>query len=167
MEDDPIDPQDQGGGSNYPQRGASGGGGGGGIFSLLPLLLSLFRGKGSIALLVIIAVGYFLMRGCGGSGGGGLFDNIAQLATGGFLDPRQFERIRFLNQQIFKNLLLQLVTRVNRDLALRGAAPTRPEQFSNQQEQEKAEILSVLHFSTTRSASKTARVLILSGRWNT
>jgi len=92
MEDDPIDPQDQGGGSNYPQRGSSGGGGGGGIFSLLPLLLSLFRGKGGLILLVIIAVGYFLLRGCGGGGGGGLLNNIAQLATGGFLDPRQFEK---------------------------------------------------------------------------
>ena len=64
MTDDPHDPNqndyndDRGGRRNVP------GGGGGGLFSLLPLLLSLFKGKG-IFLLLILGVGayFFLGRG--------------------------------------------------------------------------------------------------------
>jgi hypothetical protein len=94
MEDDPIDPRDEQDNSsyNYPQRPNLGGGGGGGLFNLLPLLLSLFRGKSGLLLLAVLGIGFFLLRGgCGGSGGG-MLQNIAQLATGGFLDPRQFEK---------------------------------------------------------------------------
>ncbi|MDF2193695.1 C1 family peptidase [Paraflavitalea sp. CAU 1676] len=91
MVDDPQDQQDNGndsggggGRSNFP-----GGGGGGGLIGLLPLLLGLFRGKGILLLLVIGVGGYFLL----GRGGGGCnLGQIAQLATGGFLDPRQFEK---------------------------------------------------------------------------
>ena len=97
MEDDPQDPQDnsgddQGGGGFGP---SDGGGGGGGIFGLLFLLLGLFRGRGLIFLLIILGGGYFLFGrgGCNGTGGiGGVTQQIVQLATGGYLDPRQFEK---------------------------------------------------------------------------
>ncbi len=61
MTDDPQDQNqndyndDRGGGGNRP------GGGGGGLFSLLPLLLGLFKGKGGILLLVLAAGAYFLL----------------------------------------------------------------------------------------------------------
>ena len=94
MVDDPQDPNqgddqgDGGGGrSNFP-----GGGGGGGLLGLLPLLFGLFRGKGIIFLLVIAAGAYFLLGRGGCGGGGGVLNNIASLATGGFLDPKQFEK---------------------------------------------------------------------------
>ncbi|ULQ56635.1 peptidase C1A papain [Flavihumibacter rivuli] len=94
MVDDPQDQEEQhnnddrgGGGGNFP---VGPGGGGGGLFNLLPLLLGLFRGKGILVLLVVGGVLYFMM-GRGGCNIGGL-SQIAQLATGGFLDPRQFER---------------------------------------------------------------------------
>ena len=91
MVDDPQDPQDnsgdeQGGGFQSP-------GGGGGIIQLILLLLGLFRGRGLIFLLIILGGGYFLFGrgGCNGSGGG-VLQQVAQLATGGFLDPKQFEK---------------------------------------------------------------------------
>lgn len=98
MVDDPQDPEENsgdeggsgGGGGGFP----GGGGGGGGIFQILLLLLGLFRGRGLILLLVILGGGYFFLRsgGCNG-GGGGILHNVAQqLTTGGYLDPRQFER---------------------------------------------------------------------------
>jgi len=97
MVDDPQDPQDDsgddGGGGGFGPSG--GGGGGGGIFGLLFLLLGLFRGRGLILLLVILGGGYFLFGrgGCNGAGGlGGITQQVAQLATGGYLDPRQFEK---------------------------------------------------------------------------
>ncbi|HEX4850841.1 MAG TPA: C1 family peptidase, partial [Puia sp.] len=67
-----------------------GSGGGGGLFGLLPLLLMLFRGpKGLIVLVIILVGGYFFMRGgCNSS----VVQNVAQLATGGILDPRQFAK---------------------------------------------------------------------------
>lgn len=96
MTDDPQDPLDDngsdGGSSGF---GPSGGGGGGGIFGLLFLLLGLFRGRGLIFLLILLGGGYFLFgRGsCNGAGGlGGITQQVAQLATGGYLDPRQFEK---------------------------------------------------------------------------
>jgi len=99
MVDDPQDPDENSGedsgGSGGGGGGFPGGGGGGGLFQLLPLLLGLFRGRGLIFLLIIIGGGYFFLRsgGCNGGGGGGLLHNVAQqLTTGGFLDPRQFER---------------------------------------------------------------------------
>ncbi|MDX2046746.1 MAG: C1 family peptidase [Chitinophagaceae bacterium] len=93
MTDDPQDQEqnrddDQGGGG---RRNFPGGGGGGGLFNLLPLLLGLFKGKGLILLLVLAVAAYFFL-GKGGCEGGGILQNIAQLATGGFLDPKQFEK---------------------------------------------------------------------------
>jgi hypothetical protein len=66
MTDDPIDPNqqdDEGGGGrrrpNFP------GGGGGGMMSLLPILLSLFKGKG-IFILLILGIGAYFLLGRGG-----------------------------------------------------------------------------------------------------
>ena len=67
MTDDPQDQNqndyndDQGGGGRRPN---SPGGGGGGLFSLLPLLLGLFKGKG-IFLLLALAVGAYFFLGKG------------------------------------------------------------------------------------------------------
>ncbi len=96
MTDDPQDQQEQfendgGGGGNFPiGPGGSGRGGGGGLLSLLPLLFSLFRGgggKGIMLLLVVSVAAYFLL----GRGGCNI-SQLAGLATGGFLDPAQFEK---------------------------------------------------------------------------
>ena len=99
MVDDPQDPDqdsgDDGGGSGGGGGFPGGGGGGGGIFGILFLLLGMFRGRGLILLLVILGGGYFLLRGggCNGGSGGGILNDVAQqLSTGGFLDPRQFEK---------------------------------------------------------------------------
>ncbi|HTQ66044.1 MAG TPA: C1 family peptidase [Puia sp.] len=89
MQDDP-DQQDE---SSSEGGGGFGGGsgGGGGLFGLIPLLLMLFRGpKGLVVLVVIVIAGYFFFGrgGCNSS----IVQNVAQLATGGILDPRQFEK---------------------------------------------------------------------------
>jgi hypothetical protein len=95
MVDDPQDPQDnsgdQGGGGGGFDPG--GGGGDGGLFGLLFLLLGIFRGRGLIFLLILLGAGYFFFGrgGCNG-GGGGLAHQVTQLATGGYLDPKQFEK---------------------------------------------------------------------------
>jgi papain like protease len=87
MEDDPVDPQESGGGND----GGGGSGGGGGLFQLLPLLLLLFRSPKILLLLVILGAGYFFFgRGCNL----GSLQNVAQLATGGILDPRQFDKAK-------------------------------------------------------------------------
>ena len=101
MTDDPQD-QDQEYNNQDDDRGHSGGGGfggGGGLFQLLPLLLGLFRGRGLIFLLIIIVGGYFLLGrgGCNPGGGdtggnGNIVQQLGKLATGGILDPRQFEK---------------------------------------------------------------------------
>ncbi|TWI81079.1 papain like protease [Lacibacter cauensis] len=98
MTDDPQDQQEQynndgGGGGNFPVGPGGGGRGGGGLLNLLPLLLSMFGrgggggGKGIILLLVVALGAYFLL----GRGGCNVSD-LANLATGGFLDPKQFEK---------------------------------------------------------------------------
>jgi hypothetical protein len=97
MVDDPRDP-DENSGDNSPGGGGFGGGGnddgGGGIFGLLLLLLGIFRGRGLIVLLLILGGGYLLMRSgaCSGGQGGFLHNAAQQLFTGGYLDPRQFEK---------------------------------------------------------------------------
>ena len=97
MVDDPRDP-DENSGDNSPGGGGFGGGGnddgGGGIFGLLLLLLGIFRGRGLIFLLLILGGGYLLMRSgaCNGGQGGLLHNAAQQLFTGGYLDPRQFEK---------------------------------------------------------------------------
>lgn len=93
MEDDPQDPQDNSGdGDGQGGSGFPGGGGGGGPFQLIFLLLGLFRGRGLIFVLVILAAGYFFF------GRGGCNNAVVQQAgnlfTGGFLDPKQFEKAK-------------------------------------------------------------------------
>lgn len=85
MTDDPQDNQyhDQGGGGG----GRTPGGGGGGLFNLLPLLLGLFKGKGGLFILVLVVGGYFLLNR-----GGCNLEQLGGLATGGFLDPGQYEK---------------------------------------------------------------------------
>ena len=92
MEDDPQDQQESGndGGNS---GGTGGGGGGGGLFSLLPLLLTLFRGPKIILLLAIVVGGYFFF-GRGSGCNSAVLQNVAQLATGGILDPRQFDKAK-------------------------------------------------------------------------
>jgi hypothetical protein len=66
MTDDPIDPNEQddsGGGRRRPNFP---GGGGGGLMNLLPLLMSLFKGKGSILLIALAAGAFFLLNKGGG-----------------------------------------------------------------------------------------------------
>ncbi|PWT97744.1 MAG: peptidase C1A papain [Bacteroidetes bacterium] len=94
MTDDQPDQPDQysnddgggGGGGRFP-------GGGGGLLGLLPLLFSLFRGRGIFVLIILAIAGYFFFGrgGCSG-GGGGLLNQVSQLATGGILDPKQFQK---------------------------------------------------------------------------
>src|ERR1700759_754008 len=88
MEDDPQDQQDSG---ESGGGGGSQGGGGGGLFQLLPLLLFLFRSPKLLLVLVVLGGGYFLFGRSSGCGSG-VVQNISQLATGGFLDPHQFEK---------------------------------------------------------------------------
>jgi hypothetical protein len=92
MTDDPAQPDDSGGGfEGGGDRG--GGGGGGGLFGLLPLIFSLVRGPKSLLLLIALGIGgYFLLGRGGGCNGAGIVQQVQQLATGGILDPRQFDK---------------------------------------------------------------------------
>lgn len=93
MTDDPQDPDQYNDNSGNGGGGGGGfnrGGGGGGLLALLPLLLSLFKGKGLLWILVIGGILYFVL-GRGGCNIGSI-GSLAQLATGGFLDPKQFEK---------------------------------------------------------------------------
>jgi hypothetical protein len=92
MTDDPVDPdqQDDNGGGGGGGRGPNLPGGGGGLMSLLPMLLGLFKGKGIILLLVIGAGAFFLLNKSGGCN----VSQLAKLATGGILDPKQFEKAK-------------------------------------------------------------------------
>jgi hypothetical protein len=96
MTDDPQDQQEQYNDDNSSSGrgggGGFGGGGGGGLLGLLPLLFGLFRGKGIIFLLVILVGGYFVFGRGGCNMGAGTLGDITKLATGGVLDPRQFEK---------------------------------------------------------------------------
>jgi hypothetical protein len=90
MGDDPQDPQENSGeeGGGF---GGGEGGGGGGLFGLLPLLLMLFRGPRSLLWLVIIVIGGYFFLGRGGCNNS-IVQSVANFATGGILDPRQFEK---------------------------------------------------------------------------
>jgi len=94
MVDDPNDGSNNSGDDSGGSGGggfSGGGGGGGGLFGIILALLGLFRGRGLIVLLIILAGGYFLFgrTGCGA----GIVHQVAQgLTTGGFLDPKQFEK---------------------------------------------------------------------------
>ena len=95
MTDDPAESDDSGGFQGGDSGGSGGrGGGGGGLFSLLPLVFSLIRGPKSLLLIIALGIGaYFLLgRGGGGCNIGGIAQQVQQLATGGILDPRQFDK---------------------------------------------------------------------------
>ncbi|MCX8020146.1 MAG: peptidase C1A papain [Chitinophagaceae bacterium] len=87
MTDDPHDPsqyrEDEGGGASRPQIP------GGGLLNLLPLLLSLFRGKGLIFLLILGAGAYFLL----GRGGCQPADIERHFSQSGYsFEPKEFEK---------------------------------------------------------------------------
>ncbi len=93
MTDDPIDPnqQDDDGGGGRGPNFPGGGGGGGGLFSLLPMLLGLFKGKGLILLLVLAAGAFFLFRG----GGCNPTDIIKKFSQSGYgFDAKEFDKAK-------------------------------------------------------------------------
>ncbi len=96
MTDDPQDQQDNyndddsGGGGGQPNF--PGGGGGGGLFSLLPMLLGLFRGKG-IFLLLILGLGAYFLLGRGGCSNSTVQNIVSQFSQSGYnFDPAQFKK---------------------------------------------------------------------------
>lgn len=90
MTDDPQDQQEQFNDGGGEQRGGGGlRGGGGGLLAFLPLLLRIFGIKGILVIAAIGIGGYFLL---GRSGCGNIVSQAGQLATGGILDPRQFQK---------------------------------------------------------------------------
>ena len=94
MTDDPAEADDSGGGFEGGSRGG-GSGGGGGLFGLIPLIFSLVRGpKSFLLLLLVLGGGYFLLTRGGGCNGTSMVDQVKQLATGGILDPRQFDKAK-------------------------------------------------------------------------
>jgi len=91
MTDDPAESDDSGGG--FGGGGGGGRGGGGGLFGLLPLIFGLIRGPKSLLLVIVLAIGgYFLLGRGGGCNTAGIVQQVQQLATGGILDPRQFDK---------------------------------------------------------------------------
>lgn len=94
--DDQPEADDSGGGFEGGESGGRGGGSGGsgGLLGLLPLVFSLVRGPKSLLLIIALGIGaYFLLgRGGGGCNIGGITQQVQQLATGGILDPRQFDK---------------------------------------------------------------------------
>jgi Papain family cysteine protease len=93
MTDDPAESDESAGFEGGGGGGRGGGGGGGGIFSLLPLIFGLIRGPKSLLLIVALGIGaYFLLGRGGGCNIGGISQQVQQLATGGILDPRQFDK---------------------------------------------------------------------------
>jgi hypothetical protein len=92
MTDDP-EQADEGGGFEGG-GGPGGGGGGGGLFGLLPLLFSLIRGPKSLLLLLVLGIGAYFMFGRGGCNSALIQNTVQQLATGGILDPRVFDKAK-------------------------------------------------------------------------
>lgn len=88
MTDDPNQPRDNddGGGGRRPNFP----GGGGGLGALLPLLLGLFKGKGSILLIVIAAGVYFLMSKSGGCNASQITSLFSQ--SGYNFNPDEFNK---------------------------------------------------------------------------
>jgi hypothetical protein len=79
---------DSGGGG----RGGGGFSGGGGLLTLLPLLFGLFRSKAGIVLLIVGGIAYFMFSRGNCNMGSSVVNTIGGLATGGKLDPREFEK---------------------------------------------------------------------------
>lgn len=91
MTDDPQEEQPQ---YNDDSGGGGRGFGGGGLLGLLPLFFGLFRSKAGIVILILGGLAYFFFGrgGCNTIGNGGDVNQTGQLATGGLLDPRQFQK---------------------------------------------------------------------------
>jgi Papain family cysteine protease len=95
MTDDPAESDDSGGGFEGGPSSGGGGRGGGGIFSLLPLVFSLIRGPKSLLLVILLGIGgWFLLGRGGGCNSAGIVQQATQLAMGGILDPRQFDKTK-------------------------------------------------------------------------
>lgn len=94
MTDDPEQQDDSGAGFEGGAGGGRGGGGGGGLFSLLPLLFSLIRGPKGLLWLLVIGVSAYFLLGRGGCNSTGMQQTVQQLATGGILDPRIFDKTK-------------------------------------------------------------------------
>ena len=92
MTDDPEQPDESGGG--FEGGGGGGRGGGGGLFGLLPLLFSLVRGPKSFLLLLVLGVGAYCFLGRGSVCNSAIVQQAQQLATGGILDPRVFDKAK-------------------------------------------------------------------------
>ncbi len=94
MTDDPAESDDSGGGFES-DGGRGGGGSGGGLFGLLPLIFGLIRGPKSLLLIVGLAIaGYFLLGRGGGCNIASVSQQVQQLAMGGILDPRVFDKAK-------------------------------------------------------------------------
>jgi hypothetical protein len=88
MVDDPNDQDNNDDGSGG--GGNSGRGGGGGLFNLLPLIIGLLFRKPALLLVVLAIAGFvYLKDGCNGMSS---MQDVAQLATGGILDPKEFDK---------------------------------------------------------------------------
>ena len=138
MVDDPLDPNEYNDSSNPGRRNTGGGGGGlggGALLNFLPLLFTLFRGRGGsgggsgkkgcggglIWILLLAAGAYFLLNreSCTG-----ISDTISKYTTGGILDPNQFQKAAVyegLEDNNTKNPLPEMVS-------LRKFAPRRMDQ---------------------------------------
>ncbi|HNP21065.1 MAG TPA: C1 family peptidase [Panacibacter sp.] len=86
MVDDPNDSFDN---SNQGRSGGGGGRfpGGGGGGSLIALLFGLIRNPVGLVLVLIVAGFLYFKDGCSG-----MMQNISSFATGGVLDPREFDK---------------------------------------------------------------------------
>lgn len=82
MVDDPNDQGDY----NDSNDGVGGGRGGGGFLNFLPLIIGLIRRPKIVLIFIIIAGVLYFKGGCN------QLTQAAGLATGGFLDPKQFEK---------------------------------------------------------------------------
>lgn len=97
MTDDPFDPNENRGGGGRRPSFPGGGGGGGGLFALLPLLLSLFKGKKGIFVLLALAAGaFFLFRG----GGCNLASVVSKFSESGY----NFNASEFNKASVYEGL---------------------------------------------------------------
>lgn len=84
MVDDPQGPSNN---KNY-RRNSNTGSGGGSIINFLPLLLGLFKTKFGWVIILLLVGGYFFLN----KSGINFSESLSELATGGFLDPKQFDK---------------------------------------------------------------------------
>lgn len=87
MVDDPDDKFDNSG----SDRGGGGGGrmpGGGGLFQLLPLLFGLIKNPVGLVLVLLVGGFFYFKGGCTGL----MEQSSASFATGGVLDPKEFDK---------------------------------------------------------------------------